>query len=86
MKISCGWIYPISKYGFPPRVENMYKAYKEMSNLGFKFVELEGLGKDNLTEVINNKSSLLKLYNKLGVKIANCAVILPRIPSVWTVQ
>lgn len=72
-------MYIIGKYGFPPKLEDMFKGLKEMSNLGFKFIELEGVGKDNLMEVINNKSNLLKLCNNLGIKITNFAVLIPDI-------
>ena len=81
MKIACCWMYVISKYGFPPKLEDVYKGIKEMSNLGFKFIEMEGIGRDNLIEVINNKADLLKLFNDLGVKLANFAILLPDVFS-----
>ena len=81
MKIACCWIYVINKYGFPPKLEAVYKGIKEMSNLGFKFIEIEGIGRDNLIEVINNKADLLKLFNDLGVKLANFAILLPDVFS-----
>jgi len=77
-------MYVINKYGFPPKLGDIYKGIKEMSNLGFKFIELEGVGKDNLMEIINNKSSLLKLCDNLGVKIANFAILLPDVFSMNT--
>jgi len=81
MKISCGWMYVIGRYGFPPKLENIHKGIKEMSNLGFEFIEMEGVKRDNLIEVINNKANLLKLCNDLGLKLANFAILLPEIFS-----
>ncbi len=58
MKISCCWMYAIGTYGFPPRIEEMIKAIGEMAALGFKYIELEGVGYDNLDAVIANKELL----------------------------
>lgn len=84
MKISCCWMYVISKYGFPPKVENVFKGIKEMSELGFEFIEMEAVGADNLNEIIRNRDNILKLCNELGLKIANFAVLLPDIFSMDT--
>ena len=54
MKISCCWMYAIGTYGFPPKIEDMLKAIKEMAELGFDYIELEGVGYDNLSSVIEN--------------------------------
>lgn len=48
MKISCGWNYAISKYGYPPSMGDTYRAIEEMAGMGFKNVELEGIGEENL--------------------------------------
>jgi glycerophosphoryl diester phosphodiesterase len=36
-------LYAISKYGYPPSIENTYRAVKEMKKLGFEYIELEGV-------------------------------------------
>lgn len=74
-------MYVISKYGFPPKLEDIHKGIREMSNLGFKFIEMEGVRRNNLTEIMNNKADLLKLFNDLGVKLANFAILLPDVFS-----
>ena len=51
MKISCCWLFAISKFGYPPSLPNTYRALEEMAALGFKGVELEGVGEDNLRAV-----------------------------------
>lgn len=81
MKISCCWMYVISKYGFPPRLQNIFKGIREMSNLGFKYIEMEAFGRDNLYEIMNNRDELLKLCNESKVKIANFAILLPEVFS-----
>ena len=76
MKITCCWMYVIGKYGFCPKLELVYKAIEEMSDLGFKFIELEGVGEENLTEAANNKGGLLKACKNSGVKVADFAIML----------
>jgi len=49
-------MYVISKYGFPPKLENIYKGIREMSNLGFKFIEMEGVWRSRLLSRLNSES------------------------------
>jgi len=56
MKIACCWMYVISKYGFPPKLENIYKGIREMSNLGFKFIEMEEVWRSRLLSRLNSES------------------------------
>ncbi len=42
MKISCCWLYAISKYGYPVPVRDIPAALVQMADLGFRYVELEG--------------------------------------------
>jgi len=81
MKISCCWIYAISKYGYPPSMEDTYKVIREMADLGFRYIELEGVRKDNLMEVYNHRNDLKKLCDDLGLEVVNFCPILPDIVS-----
>ncbi|MBC7321423.1 sugar phosphate isomerase/epimerase [bacterium] len=81
MKISCCWLYAISKYGYPPSMENIFKALKEMADMGFEYVELEGVREENLKEVYNNREKIKKYCRNLGVKIINFCPIIPDIVS-----
>jgi sugar phosphate isomerase/epimerase len=81
MKISCCWMYAIGKYGFPPRIEDMGKAITEMAELGFEYIELEGVGYENLDSVTQHRDFLREQCLKHNVKIVNFAPLLPRIIS-----
>lgn len=81
MKISCCWMYAIGKYGFPPCIEDMGKAISEMSELGFKYIELEGVGYDNLNSVVENKIFLKEQCEKSGVQLVNFAPLIPQVIS-----
>ena len=81
MKIGCAWLYAITKYGYPPSIENTFKAIKDMADLGFKYVELEGLAYDNLEEVISKGKEIKELAESLGLKFMNFCPIIPDIIS-----
>lgn len=49
MKICSCWLYAISKYGYPPNMENTLKVIQAMKEMGFEHIELEGVEKKNLT-------------------------------------
>ncbi|HHY47790.1 MAG TPA: sugar phosphate isomerase/epimerase [Firmicutes bacterium] len=81
MKINCCWIYAISKYGYPPSIPDVYKAIKEMADLGFEYIELEGVRRDNLMEVYRNKEDIKRFCDDLGLKVVNFCPILPDLVS-----
>ncbi|MCK4418531.1 sugar phosphate isomerase/epimerase [Candidatus Aerophobetes bacterium] len=82
MKISCGWIYAISKYGYPPSLGDTYKAIEEMAEMGFKNIELEGIGEENLKEIVKDKEKLKKIVEDLDLRVVNFCPVLPDIVSV----
>jgi len=81
MEISCCWIYAISKYGYPPSMGDTYKVIEEMTGMGFKNIELEGIGEKNLKEIVKDKEKLKKTIEDLGVKVVNFCPVLPDIVS-----
>lgn len=76
MKISCCWMYAIGKYGFPPEINDMKKAIREMAQMGFKYIELEGAGYDNLKSVYEHKESLKEECLRNELKVVNFAPII----------
>jgi len=81
MKISCCWMYAIGKYGFPPKLDQMLRAIQEMADLGFEFIELEGVGFENLQTVVENRQVLKNACQQADVQLANFAPLLPEIIS-----
>jgi sugar phosphate isomerase/epimerase len=81
MKIVCCWMFAIGKYGFPPSLPDMLKAIPEMAALGFDYVELEGVGFENLQAVIDNREQVRDALRAAGVKLSNFAIILPEVVS-----
>ncbi|KKK86330.1 hypothetical protein LCGC14_2764350, partial [marine sediment metagenome] len=48
-----------------------YKVIEEMAGMGFKSIELEGIGEGNLKEIVKDKRKLKKTIEDLGVKVVN---------------
>ena len=79
MKISCCWLYAISKYGYPPSLPDTYRAVEEMAALGFANVELEGVREENLRAVHDERKELKKRCEDLGVRVVNFCPVLPEL-------
>lgn len=77
MKITCCWLFAITKYGYPPSLANTHRALKEMEALGFKRVELEGVGEENLRAVYDAREELKKRCEDLGLAVVNFCPVLP---------
>ncbi|MEW6232758.1 MAG: sugar phosphate isomerase/epimerase family protein [Chloroflexota bacterium] len=81
MKISCCWLYAISKFGYPPSIANTYAAIDDMAGLGFRYIELEGVGEANLRAVWEERHGLRKRCEDLGLKVINFCPVLPDLVS-----
>ena len=61
MKIVCAWMYAIGQYGFPPAIENVSRALRDMKEMGFDYVEVEGIGYENLDQVVDQRDRIRNL-------------------------
>jgi sugar phosphate isomerase/epimerase len=77
MKISCCWLYAISKYGYPPSLPDTHRALEDMAALGFSSVELEGVREDNLRAVHGERNALKQRCDGLGLRVVNFCPVLP---------
>ena len=77
MKIACCWLYAITKYGYPPSLDDTFRVLKEMKALGFENVELEGVRRENLMAVYNARQELKKFCDGEGLRVINFCPVLP---------
>jgi len=77
LKISCCWLYAISKYGYPPSIADSLRALTQMKALGFEYVELEGVRRDNLMAVYEKRHELKKFCDGQGLRVINFCPVLP---------
>lgn len=79
MKISCCWMYAITKYGYPPSIDDTFRALDDMARLGFHFVELEGVREENMLAVYRRRHNLKKHADEIGVRFVNFCAVLPQL-------
>ena len=80
-KIACGYLYTITKYGYPPNGLNTLQYMDEMHELGFQSIELEGIREKHLIDVYSIKNDIVKKKNKLQLNIPYFCVVLPELSS-----
>jgi len=81
MSINLAWLYAITKYGYPPSLNNMYNAIDDAARLGFKAIELEVYREGNLIEVEKNKKQLKEHIESKRLRTVNLAAIFPELLS-----
>ena len=75
MKIGITYLYTISKYGYPPKVEDDFKALADIERMGFHFLEMEALGATHAQQVWENRVELKNRLDAHGIHVHNfCAV------------
>ncbi len=77
MKLSCCWLYAITKYGYPPSMDDTFRVLGEMRALGFENVELEGVRRENLTQVYKSRFELKKFCDRQDLRVVNFCPVLP---------
>jgi len=81
MKISITYLYTIFKYGYPPSVEDDFKALAEIEKMGFHYLEMEGLGKQHTEQVWQQKDELKKRLDDHGIHVHNFCGVDPDLVS-----
>jgi sugar phosphate isomerase/epimerase len=74
-------MYAITKYGYPPSIENGLRALAEMKEMGFRNVELEGVRRENLLAVYERRHELRKFCANEGLSVVNFCPVLPECMS-----
>lgn len=79
--IICCYLYPITKYGYPPPAENSFTYLEEMKSLGFQSVELEGIRETHLLHMHELRFVLKKKLNELDLRVSIYCAVLPGLAS-----
>lgn len=77
----CCYLYPITKYGYPPPAENSIAYLHEMKNLGFQTVELEGIREEHLLQMFDLKDRIKQELDALQLKVPYFCIVLPGLSS-----
>ncbi|MBT3384802.1 MAG: sugar phosphate isomerase/epimerase [Prolixibacteraceae bacterium] len=77
----CCYLYPITKYGYPPKAENTIKYIEEMYDLGFSSIELEGIREQHLLEVYKIRFEIKDKLAELKMNVPYFCAVLPGLSS-----
>jgi sugar phosphate isomerase/epimerase len=80
-KIICCYLYPITKYGYPPPAEQTIHHLQEMKALGFQTVELEGIREQHLLSIYDRRLEIKKQLVELNLNVPYFCVVLPGLSS-----
>jgi sugar phosphate isomerase/epimerase len=74
--LSLCWLYAITKYGYVPNLAQILSAIDDARRLGFKYMELEGVG-SQLYTVLKNKAKIKKRCEANDIKMIDFVPVLP---------
>jgi len=80
-KIVCAYLYIISKYGYPPKIEDTKMHIDEMAQLGFSAIELEGIGSENLAYLHTHRKEIAAHLENLKLEVPIFCIVLPKMSS-----
>lgn len=80
-RITCCYLYTISKYGYPPAAEDTLKYLDEYKSMGFQSVELEGIRKDHLEKVYKIRKQIAVRIKEHKLEVPYFCIVLPGLSS-----
>jgi sugar phosphate isomerase/epimerase len=81
MRIGITYLYTIFRYGYPHTVEDAFRSVEEVRGLGFRYLEMEGLGPEHLRALYAERERLLALLARQGLHVHNFCVVDPDLVS-----
>lgn len=84
--ITCAFLYSITRYGYPPAADRMVDYVREMAELGFRSVELEGIGGEHLQAVARKSTEIRQALDDYGLSLPVFCTVLPQLGSVHALQ
>lgn len=81
MKISISYLFFIMRNGYPPAFEGDMQTFKEMHELGFHYLEMEGLGREHSDMVRKNLSAYKQVMEDYNIHIHNFCIVDPDLVS-----
>lgn len=80
-RITACYLYPITKYGYPPKAENTLRYIEEFRELGFGSIELEGIREEHLMGVYQIKDEIAARVKEHDMEVPYFCVVLPGLSS-----
>jgi sugar phosphate isomerase/epimerase len=80
-KIVCCYLYPITKYGYPPPAADTLQHIREMYDLGFRYIELEGIHKQHLLAIYALRDKIRSALDRYDLQVPYFCAVLPGLSS-----
>jgi len=80
-RITCAYLYSITLYGYPPDIRKTVDHIREMADMGFRSVELEGIGDGNITYLYHHQDEIAEALQKYNCSIPVLCLVLPQLGS-----
>lgn len=81
IRLGVAYAFQIAKYGYPPSFEDLDRGLKDLSRLGFRYTELEGLGKGWNRHFARHRNRYCTLLGDLGIHVYNYCIVDPALTS-----
>ncbi|MCC6422899.1 MAG: sugar phosphate isomerase/epimerase [Phycisphaerales bacterium] len=81
IRLGVAYAFQIAKYGYPPSFEDLDQGLRDLSRLGFRYTELEGLGKGWNRHFARHRKRYCSMLSDLGIHIYNYCIVDPSLVS-----
>jgi sugar phosphate isomerase/epimerase len=81
MRLSITYLYVIFRYGYPHTVRDVLSALPQIRKLGFRFLEMEGLGAAHLSAMYAHRKSVSAALQANGLHVHNFCIVDPALVS-----
>jgi sugar phosphate isomerase/epimerase len=81
MRISITYLYVIFEYGYPHSMRDVLAALPKIRKLGFRFLEMEGLGAAHMRAMYKHRKSVAAALADNGLHVHNFCVVDPALVS-----
>jgi sugar phosphate isomerase/epimerase len=81
MRISITYLYVIFRYGYPHSVRDVLAALPQIRKLGFRFLEMEGLGAAHLRAMFAHRKTVAAALEANGLHVHNFCIVDPALVS-----
>lgn len=86
MRIGITYLYVIFRYGYPHGIRDVLRALPEIRKLGFRYLEMEGLGRGHLRAMYANRKSVAAALADNGLHVHNFCVVDPALVALEAVK
>lgn len=80
-RVTCAYLYPITLHGYPPDVRETVNFIKQMADMGFVSLELEGIGSENIEYLFNDRLKIGQALQQYNCKLSVLCLVLPELGS-----